>query len=134
MVEFFKASRAANSFPDLGRVVQGALGRTGFMLFAEFDFGAVLRRESGSQAPNSMRLLVGNPLIMKEMVKHDPLPDLTLQSQSSLMNVPMACISPMTEWRAAAVLQHGSGNKRTHEKTSQSIKRGRILSSSHSPQ
>lgn len=72
MAEFFKASRAATSFPDLERVVQGGLGRTGFMLFAEFDLGAVLRRKSGSRTPNSMRFLVGNPLIMKEMVKHVP--------------------------------------------------------------
>ncbi|UZE50091.1 DUF302 domain-containing protein [Rhodopseudomonas sp. P2A-2r] len=70
MVEFFKATRAATSFPDLERVVQGALGRTGLMLFAEFDLGAVLRRETGSRTPNSMRFVVGNPLIMKEMVKH----------------------------------------------------------------
>ncbi|WP_441279261.1 DUF302 domain-containing protein [Tardiphaga sp. 172_B4_N1_3] len=70
IVEFFKASRAANSFPELERVVQSGLGRTGFMLFAEFDLGAVLRRETGSKMPNSMRFLVGNPLIMKEMVKH----------------------------------------------------------------
>jgi uncharacterized protein (DUF302 family) len=34
--------------------------------------GAVLRRETGSKMPNSMRFLVGNPLIMKEMVKHVP--------------------------------------------------------------
>jgi uncharacterized protein (DUF302 family) len=70
IVEFFKASRAANSFPELERVVQSGLGRTGFMLFTEFDLGAVLRRETGSKMPNSMRFLVGNPLIMKEMVKH----------------------------------------------------------------
>ena len=72
MVEFFKATRAANSFPDLERIVQSGLGRTGFMLFAEFDLGAVLRRESGGTTPKSMRFLVGNPLIMKEMVKHVP--------------------------------------------------------------
>jgi uncharacterized protein (DUF302 family) len=72
IVEFFKASRAANSFPELDRVVQGALGRTGLMLFAEFDLGAVLRLESGADTPNSMRFVVGNPLIMKEMVKHVP--------------------------------------------------------------
>ena len=72
IVEFFKASRAVNSFPELERVVQSGLGRTGFMLFAEFDLGAVLRRETGSKMPNSMRFLVGNPLIMKEMVKHVP--------------------------------------------------------------
>ena len=72
MVEFFKATRAANSFSDLERVVQSGLGRTGLMLFAEFDLGAVLRRETGSKTPKIIRLVVGNPLIMKEMVKHVP--------------------------------------------------------------
>ena len=72
IVEFFNVSRAANSFSELERVVQGALGRTGLMLFAEFDLGAVLRLESGADGPNSMRFVVGNPLIMKEMVKHVP--------------------------------------------------------------
>jgi uncharacterized protein (DUF302 family) len=72
MVEFFKATRAANSFPDLERVVQSGLGRTGLMLFAEFDLGAILRRETGPGTPKSMRFLVGNPLIMIEMVKHVP--------------------------------------------------------------
>ena len=72
MVEFFKATRATNSFPDLERVVQSGLGRIGLMLFAEFDLGAILRRETGRDTPKSMRFLVGNPLIMKEMVKHVP--------------------------------------------------------------
>jgi hypothetical protein len=39
IVEFFEATLAANSFPELERVVQGAVGRTGLMLFAEFDLG-----------------------------------------------------------------------------------------------
>jgi uncharacterized protein (DUF302 family) len=72
MIEFFKATRAADSFADLERVVQSGLGRTGLMLFAEFDLGAILQRETGSDIPRSMRFLVGNPLIMKEMVKHVP--------------------------------------------------------------
>jgi uncharacterized protein (DUF302 family) len=71
-VEFFKAMRAATSFPDLKRIVQSGLGRTGLMLFAEFDLGAVLRLEAGSSTPKATRLVVGNPLIMKEMVKHVP--------------------------------------------------------------
>jgi uncharacterized protein (DUF302 family) len=72
MVEFFKATRAVNSFPDLERVVQSGLGRTELMLFAEFDLGAILRRETGSETPKAVRFVVGNPLIMKEMVKHVP--------------------------------------------------------------
>jgi uncharacterized protein (DUF302 family) len=42
------------------------------MLFAEFDLGDILRREAGSKTPKIIRLVVGNPLIMKEMVKHVP--------------------------------------------------------------
>jgi uncharacterized protein (DUF302 family) len=72
MVEFFEETRATNSFPDLERVVQRGLGRTDLMLFAEFDLGDILRRESGSKTPKIMRFVVGNPLIMKEMVKHVP--------------------------------------------------------------
>jgi uncharacterized protein (DUF302 family) len=72
MVEFFKATRATNSFPDLERVVKSGLGRTDLMLFAEFDLGNILRRETGSKLPKIIRLVVGNPLIMKEMVKHVP--------------------------------------------------------------
>ena len=72
MANFFKETRATNSFPDLERVVQRGLGRTDLMLFAEFDLGDILRRESGSRTPRIIRLVIGNPLIMKEMVKHVP--------------------------------------------------------------
>ena len=72
MVEFFKETRATKSFPDLERVIRSGLGRTDLMLFAEFDLGDILRRETGSNAPKIMRFVVGNPLIMKEMVKHVP--------------------------------------------------------------
>jgi len=72
MAAFFKETRATNSFPDLERVVKRGLGRTDLMLFAEFDLGDILRRESGASTPHIKRLVIGNPLIMKEMVKHVP--------------------------------------------------------------
>ena len=72
MAEFSTETRATNSFPDLERVVRRGLGRTDLMLFAEFDLGDILRRESGSKTPKIIRLVIGNPLIMKEMVKHVP--------------------------------------------------------------
>jgi uncharacterized protein (DUF302 family) len=40
------------------------------MEFARFDLGAVLRKESGHAVPKILRLVIGNPLVMKEMVKH----------------------------------------------------------------
>jgi uncharacterized protein (DUF302 family) len=72
MVEYFKETRATKSFPDLERVVKRGLGQTGLMLFAEFDLGDILRRETGSKTLRIIRFVVGNPLIMKEMVKHVP--------------------------------------------------------------
>jgi len=42
------------------------------MLFLEFDHGAVLRKETGLNKPKIVRLVIGNPLVMKEMAKHVP--------------------------------------------------------------
>jgi uncharacterized protein (DUF302 family) len=66
------AASCCAPFPDLERVVQSTVGRTGLMLFAEFELGAVLRRETGLETPKIIRFLAGNPLILKEMVKHVP--------------------------------------------------------------
>src|SRR5579863_635936 len=48
------------------------MGKTHLMLFLEFDHGAVLRKETGSNKPKMVRLVIGNPLVMKEMAKHVP--------------------------------------------------------------
>ena len=42
------------------------------MLFSEFDHGAIVRKETGRDTPRMIRFVIGNPLIMKEMVKHVP--------------------------------------------------------------
>jgi uncharacterized protein (DUF302 family) len=42
------------------------------MEFVRFDAGQVLRKERGGQGPKILRLVVGNPLIMKEMAKTVP--------------------------------------------------------------
>ena len=44
----------------------------GLMEFTRFDLGEVLRKESGAGTPKILRIVAGNPLIMKEMVKHVP--------------------------------------------------------------
>ena len=70
MVEFAKATKRAGSFTELKHKVHAGLGKTGLMLFMELDHGAILRKESGNNTPKIVRLLIGNPLIMKEMAKH----------------------------------------------------------------
>jgi hypothetical protein len=42
------------------------------MEFARFDAGDVLRKERAGHGPKIVRLVVGNPLIMKEMAKTVP--------------------------------------------------------------
>jgi uncharacterized protein (DUF302 family) len=72
MAEFMKAIAGARTFAELESAVQRGLGRTGLMLFIKFDFGAVLRKETGLETPKIVRLVIGNPLVMKEMAKHVP--------------------------------------------------------------
>jgi hypothetical protein len=73
MVNFFKETRATKFLPRIWSAwCSAASVRTNLMLFAEFDLGDILRRGIGSRQPKIVRLVVGNPLIMKEMVKHVP--------------------------------------------------------------
>ena len=63
---------AAKDFVELERIVATAVGEFGLMEFARFNMGIVLRKETGQDQPKIVRMLIGNPLIMKEMVKHVP--------------------------------------------------------------
>jgi len=70
--EFWKRVGAAKTKSEMKTVVQSALGTSGFMEFARFDHGGVVHKgESGDHA-KVFRLVIGNPLIMREMVKHVP--------------------------------------------------------------
>src|SRR5687767_15940052 len=72
MNAFHSAIVAATTVGDLEEVVQGAIGSSGLMEFVRFDAGEVLRKDQGGQGPKILRLVVGNPLIMKEMAKIVP--------------------------------------------------------------
>jgi hypothetical protein len=69
---FHDALSGASTLADLEDVVHGAIGPSELMEFARFDAGEVLRKERGGQGPKLLRLLVGNPLIMKEMARTVP--------------------------------------------------------------
>jgi uncharacterized protein (DUF302 family) len=71
MEGFRNAMTQARSADELRSVVDAALGPAGLMEFTRFDFGEVLRKDSET-ARQSVRIVAGNPLIMKEMVKHVP--------------------------------------------------------------
>ncbi len=62
----------AGTFQDLEALVEPGLGPTGLMQFGEFDDGRFIRKGNGEGTPQSMRLLIGNPLIMKQMTEQVP--------------------------------------------------------------
>ena len=69
--EFWIAMKATQTLTELENTVYGALGRSGLMLFALFDHGAIVGKGETS-SPKLIRLVIGNPLIMREMAKHVP--------------------------------------------------------------
>ena len=63
---------SAKSFADLEKLISNATGASGLMQFMRFDLGEVVRKERGDKAPRSVRYLIGNPLIMKQMLEGAP--------------------------------------------------------------
>jgi hypothetical protein len=72
MRAFHQALTAATTMAELEKVVQGAIGASELMEFVRYDAGEVLRKEQGGQGPDLLRLVVGNPIIMKSMAKSVP--------------------------------------------------------------
>jgi uncharacterized protein (DUF302 family) len=72
MAEFGRSTHEARSLAELKSAVEKGLSKEGLMLFMQLDQGGVMRKETGRDTPRIVRLLIGNPLIMKEMAKHVP--------------------------------------------------------------
>jgi uncharacterized protein (DUF302 family) len=72
MSEFWKSTHRAQSDAELQNTIEKGLGRTGLMLFVEFDHGAVVRKGTGRATPRMIRFVIGNPLIMRQMAQHVP--------------------------------------------------------------
>jgi uncharacterized protein (DUF302 family) len=60
------------TYAEVERITRSVVGPTDLMEFLRLDIGEVLRKANGQSAPKSLRLIVGNPLIMKQMVEHVP--------------------------------------------------------------
>ena len=70
--EFWKDVATVKTKSEMESVVQSALGPSGFMEFARFDHGGVEHKGESEDYAKVFRLVIGNPLIMREMVKHVP--------------------------------------------------------------
>lgn len=72
MNAFHSMVATAGTVAQLEEVVERAVGSSQLMEFVRFDAGEILRAERGGRGPKILRLVVGNPIIMKEMTKHVP--------------------------------------------------------------
>jgi hypothetical protein len=72
MTSFHDAVKSA-TLAELSAVVDRSVESSALMELARFDAGAVLRKEPGGHAARIVRLMIGNPLLMKEMARsvHD---------------------------------------------------------------
>ena len=70
--EFSTRMTAATTNVEMEKVVGAALGPSGLMEFARFDHGGVVHKGGSGDYSKVFRLVIGNPLIMREMVKHVP--------------------------------------------------------------
>jgi len=72
MAEFWQATQRATTAAELEAVIQPAVGESGLMQFVEFDHGMIVRKGTEHHTSRIIRLVLGNPLIMKEMARHVP--------------------------------------------------------------
>ena len=70
--ELWQATRRATTAAELEAAIQPVLGESGLMQFVEFDHGMIVRKGTENHTSRIIRLVIGNPLIMKEMAKHVP--------------------------------------------------------------
>ena len=72
MDQFAKDIAAAATYPEMREVVQHAVSEIGLMEFMRLDIGAVLAKAHPEKHPKSIRLIIGNPIIMESMVRLVP--------------------------------------------------------------
>jgi uncharacterized protein (DUF302 family) len=72
MASLWQAVQRATTDTELDAAIQHTLGKTGLMQFVEFDHGMVIRKGTEHRTSKMVRMVIGNPLIMKEMAKRVP--------------------------------------------------------------
>jgi uncharacterized protein (DUF302 family) len=72
MVEFVAKMTAATSYEEMQKVVHDSISEIGLMEFMRLDHGAVLSKAGVKGDQKSVRLIMGNPLIMQSMARLVP--------------------------------------------------------------
>ena len=72
MGEFAAKMATAQTYEEMQTVVRGSISEIGLMEFMRLDHGAVLAKAGVDSDPKSVRLIIGNPLIMQSMARLVP--------------------------------------------------------------
>jgi hypothetical protein len=72
LAELGRGMMAAPSFEEYEAVIHGAVDGADLMEFMRLDLGGVLLKDPAAKAYKIVRIIAGNPLIMKQMVEHVP--------------------------------------------------------------
>jgi len=72
MIEFIAKMTATTSYEEMQKVVHDSVSEIGLMEFMRLDHGAVLAKAGVDGSPKSVRLIMGNPLIMQSMARLVP--------------------------------------------------------------
>ena len=72
MGEFAARMAAAQTYEEMQTVVDGSIREIGLMEFMRLDQGAVLAKAGVDSHPKSIRLIIGNPLIMQLVARLVP--------------------------------------------------------------
>jgi uncharacterized protein (DUF302 family) len=62
----------ARTFEEYASVIRGVVGSADLMEFLRLDLGSALRKDPAVAAYKIVRIVAGNPLIMKQMTEHVP--------------------------------------------------------------
>ena len=63
---------SAKTFPEIEAIANKAIGSSGLMEFMRFDLGYIVSTQHGPTTPRSVRFVIGNPVVMKQMLEHVP--------------------------------------------------------------
>jgi uncharacterized protein (DUF302 family) len=67
-----QAMNVTENYGDFETLIGGVVGSSGFMEFIRFDQGDVLRKKNAGSARQSIRMIIGNPVVMAQMVELVP--------------------------------------------------------------
>jgi len=72
MEELWKRISKANTVAEVEDIMRSVVGASGLIEFLRFDHGAVVFKGKPRCAPGIVRLVIGNPAIMRRMAEHVP--------------------------------------------------------------